>query len=125
MRTEQADLERQLWKERREIQRGHEEKVNTARTKASIIGAGLTPYEADALTDSFRAELQRFDRERVLPAWDGLLVKQQAALEALGVPAMFPTAQAADRERQQEIMQVLGRIVSTESTRGSTGDGRG
>lgn len=51
-----------------------------------------------ALTDSFCAELQRFDRERVLPAWDGLLAKQQAALEALGVPAMFPTAQAADRE---------------------------
>ncbi|OJT13185.1 hypothetical protein TRAPUB_10276 [Trametes pubescens] len=33
MRTEQADLERQLWRERREIQRGHEEKVKTARTK--------------------------------------------------------------------------------------------
>ncbi|KAL7282045.1 hypothetical protein ACG7TL_003512 [Trametes sanguinea] len=116
MRAEQADLERQLWKERREIQRKHEERVKTARTKASIIGAGLTQYEADTMTDSFRAELAKFDRERVLPAWDGLLTKQQAALESLGVPAMFPTTQTADRERQQEIMQVLGRIVKNEGS---------
>ncbi|KAI0829354.1 hypothetical protein BC628DRAFT_1337346 [Trametes gibbosa] len=116
MKTGQAELERQLWKERREIQRKHEERVSTARTRASIIGAGLTPYEAEALSDSFRAELLRFDRERVLPAWDGLLAKQQAALEALGVPAMFPTTQAADRERQQEVMHVLGRIAQTDSS---------
>ena len=51
-----------------------------------------------ALTDSFRAELLKFDRERVLPAWDGLVTKQQAALEALGVPAMFPSTQPPDRE---------------------------
>ena len=51
-----------------------------------------------AMTESFRAELQKFDRERVLPAWDGLVTKQQAALEALGVPAMFPTTLATDRE---------------------------
>ncbi|KAI0637710.1 hypothetical protein C8Q77DRAFT_1153434 [Trametes polyzona] len=160
MKTEQADLERRLWSERREIQRRHEEKVKAARIQANIIGAGagLTPYEADvrldlsfppsflapradqpsdnpttaalphcchsldqprpsapqALTESFRKELQRFDRDRVLPAWDGLLAKQQAALESLGVPAMFPTTQAADRERQQEIMQVLGRVVQDE-----------
>ncbi|RPD62035.1 alpha/beta-hydrolase, partial [Lentinus tigrinus ALCF2SS1-7] len=98
MRTEQAELERQLWHERREIQQKHEDRVKTARTKASIIGAGLTQYEADALTDSFRAELLKFDRERVLPAWDGLVTKQQVALEALGVPAMFPSTQPPDRE---------------------------
>ncbi|KAH9894168.1 hypothetical protein C8Q73DRAFT_694767 [Cubamyces lactineus] len=124
MRAEQADMERQLWKERREIQRKHEERVKTARTKASIIGAGLTQYEADALTDSFRAELAKFDRERILPAWDGLLTKQQAALESLGVPAMFPTAQQADRERQQEIMQVLGRIVKNEGSHTTRSPGR-
>ncbi|KAI0676765.1 hypothetical protein C8Q78DRAFT_999376 [Trametes maxima] len=114
MRAEQTALERQLWKERREIQRGHEDRVKAARTRVDIIGAGLTQYEADALTDSFRSELLKFDRSRTLPAWDGLLTKQQAALEALGVPAMFPTTQRADRERQQEIMQVLGRIVQNE-----------
>ncbi len=53
---------------------------------------------AQAMTESFRAELQKFDRERVLPTWDGLVTKQQAALEALGVPAMFPTTLATDRE---------------------------
>lgn len=50
------------------------------------------------MTDSFRTELLKFDRERVLPAWDGLVTKQQAALEALGVPAMFPSTQTSDRE---------------------------
>ncbi|KAH9853878.1 hypothetical protein C2E23DRAFT_820873 [Lenzites betulinus] len=114
MQREQAELERRLWTERRAIQRTHEEKVATARTRASIIGAGLTPYEAEALADSFRVELLRFDRQRVLPAWDGLLAKQQAALEALGVPAMFPTTLAADRERQQEVVHVLGRIAQTD-----------
>ncbi|KAI0751267.1 hypothetical protein C8Q80DRAFT_562844 [Daedaleopsis nitida] len=114
MRAEQAELERQLWNERREIQQRHEDRVKAARTKASIIGAGLTQYEADALTDSFRTELLKFDRERVLPAWDGLVTKQQAALEALGVPAMFPSMQVSDRERQQKIMQVLGGIVGHE-----------
>ncbi|EJF63051.1 alpha/beta-hydrolase [Dichomitus squalens LYAD-421 SS1] len=129
MKSEQIELERQLWHERREIQRKHEERVRTARTKANIIGAGLTQYEADAMTDSFRAELRKFDRERALPAWDGLVTKQQIALEALGVPAMFPSTEVTDREvralygiplmmlmwnattqRQQKIMQVTARI---------------
>lgn len=50
------------------------------------------------MTESFRAELAKFDRERVLPAWDGLVTKQQAALEVLGVPAMFPTTLNTDRQ---------------------------
>ncbi|KAI8985001.1 hypothetical protein BD414DRAFT_578750 [Trametes punicea] len=124
MRAEQAELERQLWKERREIQRKHEERVKAARTRASIIGAGLTQYEADSLTDSFRSELAGFDRERVLAAWDGLLTKQQAALESLRVPAMFPTTMKADRERQQEIMQVLDRIVKNEGSHPTRAPGR-
>ena len=33
MRSEQADLERQLWRERGAIQTKHEEKVQAARTK--------------------------------------------------------------------------------------------
>lgn len=50
------------------------------------------------MNDAFRKELQKFDSERVLFAWDGLLQKQQSSLEALGVPAMFPTDLRADRE---------------------------
>ena len=33
MRSEQADLERQLWRERGAIQKKHEERVRAARTK--------------------------------------------------------------------------------------------
>ncbi|PCH41599.1 alpha/beta-hydrolase, partial [Wolfiporia cocos MD-104 SS10] len=98
MQKEQADLERQLWEERRAILHKHEEKVRVARTKASLIGSGLTPFEADMISDSFRKELQKFDTERALPAWDGLVAKQQARLESLGVPAMYPSAMKADRE---------------------------
>jgi len=50
------------------------------------------------MNDAFRKELQKFDSERVLFAWDGLLQKQQSSLEALGVPTMFPTDLRANRE---------------------------
>ena len=50
------------------------------------------------MSDAFRQELRKFDAQRVLPAWDGLVAKQQARLEALGVPAMFPTTSKSDRE---------------------------
>ncbi len=80
-----------------------------------MIGAGLTQYEADVrivilfsqladyivdqtIMEGFRKELVKFDLERVLPAWDGLVAKQQAALEALGVPTMFPSTDGRDRE---------------------------
>lgn len=80
-----------------------------------MIGGGLTEFEADvrltplfcvahntlpaqSMTRKFRRELELFDLERALPAWDGLVSKQQAALEALGVPTMFPSAIAEDRK---------------------------
>lgn len=50
------------------------------------------------MSDTFRKELLKFDAERVLPAWDGLVTKQQHKLESLGVPAMYQTTIAADRE---------------------------
>lgn len=50
------------------------------------------------LNDAFRKELQKFDAERVLFAWDGLLQKQQSTLEGLGVPTMFPSDLRVDRE---------------------------
>ncbi|OSX60525.1 hypothetical protein POSPLADRAFT_1047949 [Postia placenta MAD-698-R-SB12] len=110
MKREQADLERQLWDERQGIQKKQEEKVKIARTKASMVGSGLTQFEADMLSDSFRKELRKFDSERVLPAWDGLVAKQQARLEALGVPVMYLTSIKTDREtfalRLMEIVQV-------------------
>jgi hypothetical protein len=50
------------------------------------------------MSDAFRTELRKFDAERVLPAWDGLVRGQQARLEALKVPTMFVTNDASDVE---------------------------
>jgi hypothetical protein len=50
------------------------------------------------LSDGFRKELGKFDTERALPAWDGLLRGQQARLEALKVPTMFVTSETGDVE---------------------------
>jgi len=43
-------------------------------------------------------ELRKFDAERVLPAWDGLVRGQQARLEALKVPTMYVTSDAGQGE---------------------------
>jgi hypothetical protein len=111
LREEQKDLERQLWEERIAIHRKHENKVKVTQTKASLIGGGISQHEADMLNDAFRKELRKFDAERVLFAWDGLLQKQQSTLESLGVPTMFPSDLRADREKQQRVVQVLEGIV--------------
>lgn len=47
---------------------------------------------------AFKKELEKFDRERVLLAWDGLIAKQQTALALQGVPTMFMTNDSNDRE---------------------------
>lgn len=50
------------------------------------------------LVQAYERELKRFDAERVLPAWDGLVTSQQAALAQLKIPTIYPTAVKADRE---------------------------
>ena len=50
------------------------------------------------LQDAYQKEMGKFDRERVLPAWDGLITRQQGQLEALGVPNMFVTSDPRDTE---------------------------
>lgn len=50
------------------------------------------------MSTAFKRELAKFDSERALPAWDGLLTKQQIAMESLGVPTMFSTTTKTDRE---------------------------
>ncbi|KAI0311151.1 hypothetical protein OF83DRAFT_1287720 [Amylostereum chailletii] len=111
MKKEQDNLERKLWEERQEILQKHEEKVKSAKTKAQIIGADLSKHDADMLVDSVRRELKLFDLERVIPAWDGLVSKQQTAFEVLGVPTMCPTSDATVLEKQKRIMQVLEGIT--------------
>ncbi|KAG6889037.1 hypothetical protein C0995_004320 [Termitomyces sp. Mi166 len=114
LKKEQEDLERQLWEDRGDIIRKFEDKVKVAATKAAMIGdPGLSKHEADMLQDGLKKALEKFDRERVLAAWDGLVSKQQAILSHHKVPAMFLTSQSADRERQQRVMDVLEGILRT------------
>ena len=58
----------------------------------------LRRVPGQALTQAYKKELQKFDTQRVILAWDGLMSKQQAALESLGVPAMHVTDLTLDRE---------------------------
>ncbi|EIM88149.1 uncharacterized protein STEHIDRAFT_155506 [Stereum hirsutum FP-91666 SS1] len=111
MKEEQNKLERQLLEERQEIQRKHQEKVKLARTKASMIGAGLSKHEAEMMSTAFRKELHKFDVERALVAWDGMVAKQQMALEVLAVPTMFVGSNTSDMEKQKKVMRVLEGIV--------------
>ncbi len=39
--------------------------------------------QLQSLSDNFQKEMRKFDVERVLPTWDGLVRGQQARLEAL------------------------------------------
>jgi len=50
------------------------------------------------LVDAHKKDLQKFDRDRALPAWDSLLSQQQVKLQKLQVPAMHITSESAERE---------------------------
>ena len=56
------------------------------------------------LQAGLKKELDKFDRERTLVAWDGLISKQQTALAHHGVPAMFETNERPDREVYLAVM---------------------
>ncbi|THU83933.1 hypothetical protein K435DRAFT_783988 [Dendrothele bispora CBS 962.96] len=112
MKKEQEVLERRLWEERTSILKKYEDKVKTAMTKATMTGAtGLSKHESTMLSDACKKELRRFDTERALVLWDGLISQQQEHLARLGVPTMFVTDGQSDRETQQKVMQVLEGLV--------------
>ncbi|KAE9395640.1 hypothetical protein BT96DRAFT_141127 [Gymnopus androsaceus JB14] len=112
MKDEQNALETRLWEERKAILAKYEEKIKVAKTKATMIGSGISKHEAKMLSDAFEKELKRFDMERVLPAWDGLVLQQQEALAQMGVPTMFSTTDPSLREKQQKMIQVLDGLIS-------------
>jgi hypothetical protein len=70
---------------------------------------------------AFKKELDRFDRERALLAWDGLASKQQAMLASHSVPTMFVSTEIAARDvRSSSIYmypQVLELSVFSDSNR--------
>jgi len=107
IKLEQDRLEMQLWEERQTIIKSQEEKVKALQTKARIIGANPTPRELQVLRTEFDTELHRFDSNRVLPAWDALVARQQSAMEKIHVPTIFETNQVVDREKQQKVVQVI------------------
>ncbi|KAJ6510244.1 hypothetical protein C8R47DRAFT_1097207 [Mycena vitilis] len=113
LKQEQDWVERQLWEERTAIRAKYEEKVKVAKVKATLIGTGLSKHEGDMLVQAYERELKRFDAERVLPTWDGLVTSQQTALAQLKIPTIFPTTVKTDRDRQQRVIQVLEGIVGT------------
>lgn len=114
MKEEQDKLEKQLWERREVIRRSHEEKARVAKTKAKMIGVGLSKQEAQLMSDNFRKDLRKFDVERALPAWDALVQGQQARLEALKVPTMFVTTETGDVEKQRRVVNVLEGILDHE-----------
>lgn len=50
------------------------------------------------ITHAFTKEIHNFDNGRAIPAWDGLVSRQQQELERMRVPGMFHTTAAQDRE---------------------------
>ena len=65
-------------------------------TGCSSLQATLTLEQM--LVDAHKKDLQKFDRDRALPAWDSLLSQQQVKLQQLQVPAMHITSESAKRE---------------------------
>ncbi|KXN86306.1 hypothetical protein AN958_10168 [Leucoagaricus sp. SymC.cos] len=111
MKQDQDALERRLWEERRSIHKKYEDKLKAARTKTNIIGGNISKHEAEMLVDGHRKELNKFDKDCVLPAWDGLVSQQQLKLQQLRVPTMHVTSNSSERELQQRVLQVLTSIV--------------
>ena len=50
------------------------------------------------ITDALKKEIRKFDHERVVPTWDGLVARQQAELAQAHVPTMFVTGEAENLE---------------------------
>ncbi|KAF8204829.1 hypothetical protein BJ912DRAFT_939441 [Pholiota molesta] len=92
MKDDQNQLERRLWMDREAIYAKYQDKIKM-------------------ITDAFNKELFRFDHERVLPAWDGLVSRQQSELGQMTVPTMFVTTNVEDRKKQQQVISVLETIT--------------
>lgn len=114
LRKDQDDLEQHLWDERQQIIEAQTEKVKVAMTKANMVGAGISERQANSIREGFVKQLDKFNTDRVFPAWDALVLRQQGKLETLGVPTMYRTESGLDRHRQQRIVQVLEGVTGTE-----------
>jgi len=116
LKQDQDELERRLWSDREAIYTKYDEKFKVAQTKANMIGTSVSQHDAEMLTEAFKKEIDKFDQDRVIPAWDGLVTRQQMELVHSHVPTMFVTNQVEDRQRQQQIVNVLENILDTKRT---------
>jgi hypothetical protein len=69
--------------------------------------------------------MNKFDRDRVLPAWDGLMSKQQAVLQSLNCPLMYVTNMTADMQVRALIQSfslrwLMNLFAETTANRSST-----
>ena len=95
-----------------------------------MIGGGISAHEADVRSTSpaiskvenfirysqmmqraYRKELENFDRERVLSAWQALVKTQQAAMEKRAVPAMFVTTAKVDMQVSTDFERSVPREI--------------
>ncbi|PPQ79566.1 hypothetical protein CVT25_003448 [Psilocybe cyanescens] len=111
MKTDQDELEHRLWADREAIYTKYQEKLKTAQTKARMIGGTISQHELNMIADAFKKEIQKFDSERALPAWDGLVSRQQLELSQIDVPTMFVTGNVEDRQRQQQVVGLLETLL--------------
>ncbi|KAF9481995.1 hypothetical protein BDN70DRAFT_485230 [Pholiota conissans] len=98
MKDDQNRLERRLWEDREAIYAKYQDKIKVTQTKAQMIGTPVSQHEINMIMDAFNKEIFRFDRERILPAWDGLVSRQQNELGQMTVPTMFVTTDVQDRK---------------------------
>jgi hypothetical protein len=54
--------------------------------------------ELQKIADSFKKDLYKFDHEKVLPMWDGLIARQQTQLAEFSIPTMFVSSEKNDRQ---------------------------
>ncbi|KAF8338987.1 uncharacterized protein EI90DRAFT_2436607 [Cantharellus anzutake] len=107
LKNDQENLETSLWDGRTRIIEQQKKRVKDLHDRCRIINIAPTTREIEQLEKEFRHELRKYDKERVLIAWDSLTEKQQTTLEKLGVPTMYVTKDPKERARQQKIIDVI------------------
>lgn len=81
-----------------------------------ILFVLICPVDANTcqmLNDAYKKDLKKFDMERALPAFDGLIAKQQAVLTRLNVPTMSVSDDTELREVSSTCLLVWATLKET------------
>ncbi|KZS97732.1 hypothetical protein SISNIDRAFT_449287 [Sistotremastrum niveocremeum HHB9708] len=115
LKSDQELMEKVLFEEREKIKRSFEDKVKVATSRAQITGVNLSAFDMQAMQSKYVKALDRHAIDRVLPAWDGLVAKQQDIFEKHCVPTMFLSKDKVVRSKQQKVIDVLDGIMQVEN----------